>query len=87
MNKIFVFILVVLVFLLACLVLFQLLNQRNEIKTQYILDKEEQKKKETPICHRGVFIFRQNHRIQKYCHTNRKTIQTIIHLSNDYSKQ
>ncbi len=53
MNKIFVFILVVLVFLLACLVLFQLLNQRNEIKTQYILDKEEQKKKKLQYAIEG----------------------------------
>jgi hypothetical protein len=45
MDKIFIFILVVLVFLLSCFFVFQLLNQRNEIKTQYILDKEEHKKK------------------------------------------
>lgn len=44
MSKTIIFILVVLVFLLACFFLFQLLNQRSEIKNQYILEKEEQKK-------------------------------------------
>lgn len=56
MNKILIFILVVLVFLVACLVIFQLLNQRKDIKTQYILDKEEQKKKKLQHAMEGLSI-------------------------------
>lgn len=56
MSKIIIFIILVLVFLLSCLVIFQLLNQRNEIKTQYILDKEEHKKKKLQYSMEGLSI-------------------------------
>lgn len=56
MSKIIIFIILVLVFLLSCLVIFQLLNQRNEIKTQYILDKEEHKKKKLQYAMEGLSI-------------------------------
>ena len=56
MSKYIIFIIVVLVFLVACLVIFQLLNQRNEIKTQYILDKEEHKKKKLQNFMEGLSI-------------------------------
>ena len=54
MDKIFIFIILILVFLLSCFFVFQLLNQRNEIKTQYILDKEEQKKKKLQYAIEGL---------------------------------
>lgn len=44
MNKYILFAIIISIFLLSCLFLFQLLNQRNNIKSQYILEKEEQKK-------------------------------------------
>lgn len=56
MSKIIIFIIIILVFLLSCLVIFKLLNQRNEIKNEYILEKEEQKKMKLQKSLEGLSI-------------------------------
>ena len=73
MSKNIIFIIVILVFLMSCLVIFKLLNQRNEIKNQYILEKEEQKKMKIQHAMEGLSILSSDKT------TESKTIATQIY--------